>query len=398
MDDVVLVVVNPASGDQTAAISVAADVLALLEQHRIPYRLQLTESPGHAGVLATEFLESGFGKTILVAGGDGTVHEIVNALSIRPSTTSQSPIDLILFPAGTANALFASLYPSTSIKPAYAHVYPPGIDDQTAYKLNSVAAYIYARTQTGSDGKPDVQAQKLAVTKTEIYDASSTVVDCIFGVVVASTALHAAILHTADQLRGSFPGLGRFKEAAARNITSWSLSHVQIFGPDGQTAEGVQQYDAEQDSMVPFVNDEHINGLNLAGPFFYFLSTTNVDRLEPTFYITSPFTTHKSADADSMDIVVVRPLRRTPGSEDSPSTRASFAKEIVGKFFGAVYDRGSHISLRYDGQEESGLLCTEYFRASGWEWSPVSLYIKYCQHLLSIYSDIERRSFALGMR
>lgn len=55
------------------------DIKTLLEQHQIPVEYAPTKGPGHATKLAEECVKKGY-RTILVAGGDGTVGEVMSAL------------------------------------------------------------------------------------------------------------------------------------------------------------------------------------------------------------------------------------------------------------------------------------------------------------------------------
>lgn len=59
----------------------------------------LTESPGHAAILAREAAESGYDR-IGAAGGDGTVHEIVNGLMGLPASAHPA---IGLIPIGSGN-------------------------------------------------------------------------------------------------------------------------------------------------------------------------------------------------------------------------------------------------------------------------------------------------------
>jgi len=112
------------------------------------------------------------------------------------------------------------------------------------------------------------------------------------------------------------------------------------------------------------------------GPFAYFLSTVNVDRLEPTFQITPLVTAEPRAGA-FLDVVVIRPYRDASLSGlEAEEERKRFA-EKSGAVLSAVYQSGNHINLRYDPtgkivSEGEGELVVEYFRCGGWEWVPDS--------------------------
>ncbi|MEZ4657177.1 MAG: diacylglycerol kinase family lipid kinase [Caldilineaceae bacterium] len=70
-----------------------------------PYEVQETQHPGHAIALAQMAGMAGY-ATIAVAGGDGTVSEVVNGLMAVDSSTA--PPALAIFPAGTGNDFAAA--------------------------------------------------------------------------------------------------------------------------------------------------------------------------------------------------------------------------------------------------------------------------------------------------
>lgn len=87
---------NPVAGD-TAFRHRVDQVIATLQSGGvlvIPYR---TTAPGDAAVGAKELIAQGC-SALLVAGGDGTIHQVVNTL-----VQEQADIPLGVFPAGTAN-------------------------------------------------------------------------------------------------------------------------------------------------------------------------------------------------------------------------------------------------------------------------------------------------------
>lgn len=95
-----------------------------LQQQGIPYRLCATQYSGHAGRLARDISTEDPHATIVVIGGDGSIHEVINGLENPGSVT------LGVIPAGSANdfskgmgishdprkALAAILHPSKTIK------------------------------------------------------------------------------------------------------------------------------------------------------------------------------------------------------------------------------------------------------------------------------------------
>lgn len=340
MEANLLVISNPVSGDGKGSQFVQEHVLPLIRDHK--HELQETTKAGSAGYLAAEFLRkqsTWSGRIVFViSGGDGTVHEVINGIGI-PSR----PLQLVICPQGTANALYSTLFPLL-----------PGQLPTIEYRLKSLHAYLEGRTR------------RVTLTQTCILDGNHRVIRTIFGVVVVSTALHASILHTAERLRPSTHGIERFKVAAAENISKWYHSHVRLFSKSGS----VQIHDPTTGSFKPLGST-----LDLPGPFAYFLSTVNVDRLEPTFEI-SPLFVLSPPGCGEMDLVVIRPLRDPFLKSDTQNDRIAFIPNLTAVFQGA-YIQGSHVALRYQNGAPTaagdGPFVVEYLRSGGWEWSPVSL-------------------------
>lgn len=89
-------VYNPVAGD-TAFRHRLDSIITTLQAGGllvVPYR---TTAPGNARVGTRELLEQGC-STILVAGGDGTIHQVVDSL-----IKMQADVPLGIFPVGTAN-------------------------------------------------------------------------------------------------------------------------------------------------------------------------------------------------------------------------------------------------------------------------------------------------------
>ncbi|MBI3091120.1 MAG: diacylglycerol kinase family lipid kinase [Candidatus Tectomicrobia bacterium] len=72
------VIVNPRSGAGKGR-RLAARLSAWLKQQGIVAPFALTEAPGHGRALAAGFLREGH-RLLIVVGGDGTLHEVVNAM------------------------------------------------------------------------------------------------------------------------------------------------------------------------------------------------------------------------------------------------------------------------------------------------------------------------------
>lgn len=364
-----LVVYNPVSGDRSSSALFDQHVLPLLTTHHItPSKIVATESTGHAGTILADFLASlpqssqTDPLTVVLGSGDGTLHELINALNSSASSKPLPRIHLALVPCGTANALYSSLFP------------PTPSDDPIQYKLKSVRAFVSLN--------PRSVPLNLAVS---VFSPPPVITPGVahpppqvsISVVVASTSLHASILHDSEALRASDPSMERFKTAARQNITRWYAASVKLFPREGPGV--VEVYDPSLGTFIPHQfssEDEPI--VDLGGPFAYFLSTVNVDRLEPAFRITPKAKDVLSPQEKSaaLDVIIVRPSRDPAYEMDSEGARAAFA-EKAGAVLGAAYQDGAHIALRYDTQgkittEGTGPTVVEYVRCGGWEWEPVS--------------------------
>jgi diacylglycerol kinase (ATP) len=86
-----------------------------LERRRLQFTLVETEGPGHAAQLAREAAADGV-RRVVAAGGDGTVHEVVNGL-LTASATAPS---LGLIPIGTGNDFVKMMPGSESRDQAFA--------------------------------------------------------------------------------------------------------------------------------------------------------------------------------------------------------------------------------------------------------------------------------------
>jgi len=358
-----LVIYNPVAGDGTAKAFVDDHVLPLLHQHNIPIAQVLqTERDGHAGSVAHEYFDKTDGPLgIVLCSGDGTLREVISAISLAPPTSSKSShnptkVNIALVPCGTANALYYSLFPQQD-------------EDPLSYKLKGINAFI---NKPSSKPVPLTLAITAILTPPHNNSTDRESPKNAIAAVVTSTALHATILRDSESLRAEIPSIDRFKVAALKNITKWYKSFVKLF--PSQLNGLVEIYDPSLKAFVPHPASHHDDPIvDLDGPFTYFLSTVNVDRLESAFRIT-PLVSAFPRSGAFMDIVVIRPLRDPATHLDSPEARATFAEKL-GAVLTAAYKDGDHINLRYDADgkvtlEGDGPTVVEYFRCGGWEWEP----------------------------
>lgn len=199
-----LVLYNPISGHGTAEAFVNSHVVPFLStngQTVTSDQIFATQSAAHAGQLIVDFLKSRQPYdddeiTIILCSGDGTLHDIINvlespaALDHRVGTVAPH-LRFVLVPCGTANALFASLFPpKAGIEPS-----------DIAYKLQSLQAYI---------NKQASRATPLVLARTQMpHPSAEKPPETIISLVVVSTSLHASILNDSEELRATMPGIER---------------------------------------------------------------------------------------------------------------------------------------------------------------------------------------------
>ncbi|SJL00124.1 uncharacterized protein ARMOST_03436 [Armillaria ostoyae] len=353
-----IAIYNPVCGDGTAKASPFFDdhVLPLLaSKGQAVDKVFETERPGHAGEILYNYLEDYQGDlTVILGSGDGTLHEITNFLFANKVKAKEDPLpfhlDIVLVPCGTANALYSSLFPPTT----------DTLD--VSYKLKGLESFI-----AGSDTIP----LAIAITTISSPPTSGKRPEVTLSSVVVSTSLHASILHDSEALRKEHPGIERFKIAAAKNANKWYNSHLKLL----PTSMGlVEQFDPSSNMFINHPESEvHDPIVDLYGPFAYFLSTVNVDRLEPAFRIT-PLARELPTKGPSCDVVIIRPFRSESTMMDTPEAREAFIPNLY-SVLGGAYQNGAHVNLRYheDGSisaEGDGPPVVEYIRCGGWEWIP----------------------------
>lgn len=96
-----LVILNPWSGRGRGA-KARGLVLRGLRDSGVPFELVETTGPGHAIGLAREAARAGAPR-LIIAGGDGTIHEAVNGLMQVPGDDGATRVALGVIPLGTGN-------------------------------------------------------------------------------------------------------------------------------------------------------------------------------------------------------------------------------------------------------------------------------------------------------
>lgn len=93
-----LIIANPVSGSRKRIRKTLAEKAEkYLDSNRFEYSIQWTEARGHAGALAISALQSGV-DIIIVAGGDGTLNEVINIIAGKD-------VLLGILPIGSGNGL-----------------------------------------------------------------------------------------------------------------------------------------------------------------------------------------------------------------------------------------------------------------------------------------------------
>ena len=94
------VILNPHAGGGRGAHD-QKRIEQLLRQSKIPYQLSISQFPGHAIELARDLVTSG-ATHLIVAGGDGSLNEVVNGIFLAEQK-SRHEITLGMLPVGTGN-------------------------------------------------------------------------------------------------------------------------------------------------------------------------------------------------------------------------------------------------------------------------------------------------------
>nr|WVH01964.1 acylglycerol kinase [Naematelia aurantialba] len=368
-------IVNPVAGQGKAPEFVQKYVVPLLDKLGLPFQLHETKGVRDAGRIGAELLLGNAPPfKVVVAGGDGTAHEMIEGVLGAERETDKDGLgrwELIILPLGTANALFSSLFPPpprppTSRMAKYVTEHLGVTDPDVPYQLSSLLASLEGVTEP----------RRLPITLTSLQSPTSSTSDPIPSHIELSTALHAAILADSESLRAAYPGLERFRIAAEQNLGVFFQADVRLLPPHGGQ---VKQYDPSTGAWAtPFTTESD----TLPGPFTYLLSATLTPRLEPTFVILPLLATlpPDPAEPPTMDIIILRPLRdpavrsalATGGQEAASEAWKVRVRHVVGW----AYKGGGHVDLTYplDGGEAemkgNGEVVVETFRCGGFEWTP----------------------------
>ncbi|KAG0052678.1 hypothetical protein BGZ83_002287 [Gryganskiella cystojenkinii] len=258
-------------------------ILTSLGQQQEPYNDDLTPRTDTSSL------------RIMVLGGDGTVHEIVNGilsglegLNLSSEGGSNLKVFFSVLPLGTGNAIATSLGISTVQEALGSFLMSPATD---VVPMRVMTVSTRAQTSSDTDRGHDDATNWKVQTHT---------------VVVNSFGMHCATVYDGDGLR--FLGNERFKLAALKNLILLKQypAKVNLRGP-------VQKYDRGTHTLAP-VNTDNTTAttdqvdepsVSLPGPFTYLMITKQAS-LEPGFTPT-PFA--RTSD-DWLDILAVQSAGR----------------------------------------------------------------------------------------
>ncbi|WVW79375.1 hypothetical protein I302_101343 [Kwoniella bestiolae CBS 10118] len=368
-------IVNPVSGHGKGEEFANQTIIPILKHLSIPHEIHTTTSPGDAGNIAKTMLSSQNEKEgaviVGIVGGDGTFHEFMEGVS-----SQEVRWEVVLFPYGTANALYSSLFPpsSTLSNQSLINILPStlSLPEETLYTLSSFFFFLSKFIPV-----------YLPITKTVLSSSSQPgAIEELHSHVVLSTSLHAAILEDSERLRATHPSTERFKIAAQENASKLFYANVTLHS-EGEGGM-VDQWDAKKGDWVkPYtIPDSTEKSIRVNGPFSYFLSTSTVDRLEPSFVI-SPLTTLKPTkpnDQPYIYITIIRPSRDPLITSATPSERKEVMSKRAFEVVGNAYSNGNHVNLTFPPREKEGYVLeikgegepvVEVFRCTSFEWQPV---------------------------
>ncbi|MDD7092939.1 MAG: acylglycerol kinase family protein [Christensenellaceae bacterium] len=105
------IIVNPYAG-RGKCKNEAEKVARILDEKKIPYKLHYTEYPKHAAEIAHKLVLEG-ADAVVSAGGDGTLHEVVNGVISARKTIEKNGGNfktvIGVLPCGTGNDFMTSV-------------------------------------------------------------------------------------------------------------------------------------------------------------------------------------------------------------------------------------------------------------------------------------------------
>jgi YegS/Rv2252/BmrU family lipid kinase len=148
------VIINPTSGNGSAAKK-WDKINRLLKQAKFIFNYQFTEHPKHSIELVQYAVNQGF-KDIIVIGGDGTIHNVLNAIQTQNFCEPNS-INVGIIPVGTGNDWIKSYKISKNPKKAIQTILKENVTTQDVgviefLKTNKNPVYFNNLAGIGFDG------------------------------------------------------------------------------------------------------------------------------------------------------------------------------------------------------------------------------------------------------
>jgi YegS/Rv2252/BmrU family lipid kinase len=118
-----LFIVNPVAG-KGRTLGIIPEIESLMKKHALPWRVEITNAPGHAAEIAREYIKDNRNLRIFAVGGDGTLNEVLQS-------TVGTDACLGIVPAGTGNDFIKSFCPMKEpleLLPFMIHAIPVPVD------------------------------------------------------------------------------------------------------------------------------------------------------------------------------------------------------------------------------------------------------------------------------
>lgn len=285
-----LVVLNPYAGRKQGPEQFSTIIKPALDKAGRPFRLIETTAKGHAltyfqdnaqQILSdlAQSLTTNSTKDlvlrIMVLGGDGTVHEIVNGVlgalkRLDLSLSENLPkIEFCVVPTGTGNSIATSLG-INSVQ-----------DAVDRYLSGNIQALRVMAVSTRDERPPAVPSVPVSSPPSPVPFQEWNVQ--MYTVVINSFGLHAATVYEAEGLRSL--GNDRFKVSALKNIALLQQypAKLDFYGPIQRYDRTLRGFEAVPTSNAISPEEaENALSLHLPGPFTYLMITKQAS-LEPGF-------------------------------------------------------------------------------------------------------------------
>ena len=215
-----LIISNPNAGKKQGPDFIRQHVTSFIDEFLPPtvvLEVKQTTKEGDAGVFALEYIKQNAGKdriTILISGGDTTIHEIIQHVESPLQTNTSFPrVDIALLPMGTANALYYSHFP-----PEKAEDICKTFDPKVQRRLATLDKETRSNLLSLSALCSNLPSTPLTIARSSVYDARGTLSASVFSVVVVSSCTSEA--KTVNLILMHNPSFARFNSPRSRSLTT----------------------------------------------------------------------------------------------------------------------------------------------------------------------------------